>query len=151
MYWSLIVFVVLVVIAASGGAMFKPGEWYRRLRKPSWTPPNWVFPVVWSVLYLMMAFAAWLVWRVDPTSIAIWFWGAQLVFNWIWSALFFGMRRMDIALWDIGVLWVLVAGFIVTASSASTTAALLFVPYLVWVTIAGTLNWTVLRMNRSSV
>ena len=67
--WSLAVFVVLVVAAASSGVFFKPGEWYRSLRKPGWTPPNWVFGPVWSVLYIMIAVAGWLVWRADPSSL----------------------------------------------------------------------------------
>jgi tryptophan-rich sensory protein len=148
--WSLVVFVALVVAAASSGVFFKPGEWYRGLRKPGWTPPNWVFGPVWSVLYIMIAVAGWLVWRADPSNPAIWFWGAQLLVNAIWSGLFFGMRRMDLAMYDIALLWIMVAGFIVTASAVSTTAALLFVPYLIWVTIAGALNLAVLRLNRAA-
>jgi len=148
--WSLAVFVALVVVAASSGVFFKPGEWYSGLRKPSWTPPNWVFGPVWMVLYIMIAVAGWLVWRADASSIAIWFWGAQLLVNATWSGLFFGMRRMDLAMYDIALLWVMVAGFIFSASAVSTTAALLFAPYLLWVTIAGALNLAVLRLNREA-
>lgn len=151
MYWSLVVFFACAVAAASSGAIFKPGPWYESLRKPSWTPPNWAFPVVWSVLYLMIALAGWLVWRADPGSPAIWFWGAQLLVNATWSGVFFGLRRMDLAFYDIGFLWLLVAGFIVTASAVSISAALLFAPYLLWVTIAAALNWTVWRMNGAAV
>jgi translocator protein len=150
-YFPLLVFVALVVAAASSGVFFRPGEWYRRLRKPGWTPPNWLFGPVWSVLYLMMAVAGWLVWRTDPSSVAIWIWALQLVTNASWSGVFFGMRRMDLAFYDIALLWVLVAAFIVAALPISTTAALLFVPYLIWVTIAGALNWTVWRMNATTV
>ncbi len=145
--WSLAVFIALVVAAASSGVFFRPGEWYRALRKPDWTPPNWLFGPVWSVLYLMIAVAGWLVWSKEPGSAAIWLWGLQLAVNATWSAIFFGLRRMDLAFYDIGLLWLLIAGFIVAAAGVSTTAALLFVPYLVWVTIAGALNWTVWRMN----
>lgn len=145
--WSLVVFIVLVVVAASSGVLFKPGAWYAGLRKPVWTPPNWLFGPVWSVLYVMIAVAGWLVWRADASNPAIWLWGAQLVVNATWSGIFFGMRRMDLAFFDILLLWLLVAAFIVTASAVSTTAALLFVPYLIWVTIAGALNLTVWRMN----
>ena len=95
----------------------------------------------------MIAVAGWLVWSVQPTSTAMWFWGLQLAVNAGWSGLFFGMRRMDLAFYDIGLLWLLVASFIVSASALSTAAALLFVPYLIWVTIAGALNWTVWRLN----
>jgi len=145
--WSLAVFIVLVVIAASSGVVFKPGAWYETLRKPSWTPPNWLFGPVWSVLYIMIAFAGWLVWSAAPGSTAMWFWGGQLVVNAAWSGIFFGMRRMDLAFYCIGLLWLLVAGFILSAAAISTVAALLFVPYLIWVTIAGALNLSVWRMN----
>jgi benzodiazapine receptor len=149
--WSLLVFVMLVVVAASSGVLFKPGAWYESLRKPRWTPPNWLFGPVWSVLYIMIAVAGWLVWRAAPDSPAMWLWGLQLVVNATWSGVFFGMRRMDLAFYDIGLLWILVAGFILTASGISGVAALLFVPYLVWVSIAGALNWTVWRMNPERV
>jgi benzodiazapine receptor len=145
--WSLAVFVILVVVAASSGIFFQPGDWYESLRKPRWTPPNWLFGPVWSVLYVMIAIAGWLVWKQAPGSGAMWFWGLQLFVNATWSGVFFGMRRMDLAFYDIGLLWLLVAGFIVTALPISTVAALLFVPYLIWVSIAGALNWTVWRMN----
>ncbi|MCX7304244.1 MAG: tryptophan-rich sensory protein [Hyphomicrobiales bacterium] len=145
--WSLAAFVALVFAAASSGAFFRPGEWYRALRKPSWTPPNWLFGPVWSVLYIMIAVAGWLVWNAEPGSAAMWFWGLQIAVNMAWSGIFFGMRRMDIAFFDIALLWLLVAGFIVTAAAVSSIAAWLFVPYLIWVTIAGALNWTVWRLN----
>lgn len=145
--WSLAVFIALVVGAASTGVFFKPGPWYRALRKPRWTPPNWLFGPVWSVLYIMIAFAGWLVWGYRPSSPAMVFWGLQLLVNTAWSGIFFGMRRMDLAFYDIGLLWLVVAGFILTALPVSTVAALLFVPYLIWVSIAGALNWTVWRMN----
>lgn len=145
--WSLFVFVALVMGAASSGVFFRPGEWYRSLRKPRWTPPNWLFGPVWSVLYVMMAVAGWLVWSISPTSAAMWLWGLQLTVNAGWSGLFFGMRRMDLAFYNIALLWLVAAGFIFTASTLSTAAALLFVPYLLWVTIAGALNWTVWKMN----
>lgn len=149
--WSLAVFVMLVVVAASSGVLFKPGDWYRALRKPRWTPPNWLFGPVWSVLYVMIAVAGWLIWRAQPSSAAMWFWGLQLVINTVWSGIFFGMRRMDLAFADIVLLWLSVAGFILMAAAVSSTAALLFVPYLIWVTIAGALNWTVWRMNPATV
>ena len=147
--WSLLVFFLLMVVTGTSGAFFQPGEWYRGLRKPGWTPPNWLFGPVWTALYVMIAIAGWLVWRNAPAGTAIWLWGLQLVVNFCWSALFFGMRRMDLAFYDVVLLWLLIAAFIVAAAPISLTASLLFVPYLIWVTIAGTLNWTVWRMNPS--
>ena len=143
---SFVVFLGLVMVAASTGMLFKPGEWYRRLKKPSWTPPDLAFPIVWTVLYLMIAVAGWLVWREGSVAALI-FWGLQLILNALWSYLFFGQRRMDLALADVSLLWLSVAGFIVIAWPLSTTAALLFVPYLIWVSIAANLNRAVRKMN----
>jgi benzodiazapine receptor len=145
--WSLLVFLGLMVVAAMSGVFFKPGEWYERLAKPRWTPPNWLFGPVWTTLYILIAIAGWLVWRAEPSSAAMWLWGAQLVLNALWSALFFGARRMDLAFAEVVLLWLSIAGFIALAAGISTAAALLFVPYLVWVAIAATLNLTVWRMN----
>jgi tryptophan-rich sensory protein len=144
---SFLAFVVAVVLTASTGAIFKPGAWYETLDKPSWTPPDWAFPVVWSILYLFMAAAGWLVWQSAGWSLALAFWLAQLVLNGAWSWLFFGLRRMDLALADVALLWLCIVLFILLAWPLSTTASLLFLPYLVWVTIAAALNLTVWRMN----
>lgn len=144
---SLLVFVVLVIATASSGALFQPGEYYETLRKPSWTPPNWAFGPVWSVLYIMIAVAGWLVWRAEGWSAATIVWGVQLVLNGLWSYFFFGARRMDLAFVDVVLMWLSIAAFILLAWPVSTWAALLFLPYLVWVTIAGALNLAVWRMN----
>ena len=132
---------------ASSGAIFRPGDWYEALRKPNWTPPNWVFGPVWSVLYILIAIAGWLVWRAQSDSVAMWVWGAQLPLNGAWSWLFFGRRRMDLAFGEVCLMWLSIAAFILAAYPVSALASLLFVPYLIWVTIAATLNFTVWRLN----
>lgn len=144
---SLLVFAAAVFLVACSGAIFKPGAWYDGLEKPAWTPPDWAFPVVWSILYLMIAVAGWLVWGQTGWSMALSIWIAQLVLNGAWSWLFFGMKRMDLAFVDVSLLWLSIAGFIILAWPISTTAALLFLPYLAWVSIAAALNLTVWRMN----
>ncbi|MGV8938221.1 MAG: TspO/MBR family protein [Allorhizobium sp.] len=146
-----IAFIAIVFIAASSGAIFKPGKWYESLRKPSWTPPKWAFPVVWSVLYVGIIYAGWSVWTTAGWSLPLLIWGFQIVFNAAWSALFFGVRRMGLALGDIAALWLSILAFIVTAWPISEIASLLFVPYLVWVSTAGFLNYTVLRLNSQPV
>lgn len=148
--WSLAAFALLALVAASSGAFFKPGEWYRQLRKPSWTPPSWVFGAVWSVLYVMIAIAGWLVWRIEPGGAAVWLWGLQLVLNGLWSGIFFGRRRIDWAMFEIALLWFAIAAFMAAAADVSAPAAILFVPYLIWVTIASTLNWSVYRLNATA-
>lgn len=141
------IFVVIVLAAASSGAIFKPGAWYENLRKPGWTPPNWAFPVVWSILYVMIGYAGWLVWTTVGWSLPMAFWALQMVVNALWSYFFFGQRRMGLALIDVAVLWLSVALFILTALPVSPMASLLFVPYLAWVTAAATLNYSVRRLN----
>lgn len=148
---SAIVYALLIAVAAASGGIFKPGEWYEGLEKPGWTPPNWAFPVVWTTLYLMIGAAGWIVWRLDGFGIATMLWGAQLVFNAAWSYLFFGIRRMDWALVDSGAMWLTIAAFIFVAWPISTTAALLFVPYLLWVTVAFALNRSVWTLNREAL
>jgi tryptophan-rich sensory protein len=144
---SLVIFVVIVVATASTGVLFRPGAWYATLRKPAWTPPDRAFGPIWTVLYIGIAVAGWLVWRAEGPGLAIALWGCQILFNALWSWLFFGIRRMDLAFVDVVLLWLSVAAFILAALPVSTVAAMLFVPYLVWVTIAATLNRTVQRLN----
>jgi len=144
---TLVVFLVLVFIAASSGAVFKPGTWYEGLRKPAWTPPGWVFPLVWTILYVLIATAGWLVWEANSHGIALYFWAAQWVFNTAWSWLFFGLKRMDWGFADICFLWLSACGFILAAWNLVPLASWLFLPYLVWISIAGVLNLTVWRLN----
>jgi len=144
---ALLIFTLLTFAAASTGAIFKPDTWYKNLNKPRWTPPNIVFPIVWTLLYIMIAAAGWLVWREPNNGLALAFWALQWVFNASWSWLFFGRRRMDLGFADICLLWASAAGFILAAWPVSPLAALLFVPYLIWVSIAAALNLTVWRLN----
>jgi benzodiazapine receptor len=148
-------FIVVCTAAAMSGAVFKPDRWYRELRKPSWNPPDWVFPVVWTILYAMMAIAGWLVWReagsFAAAALPLALFTVQLVLNALWSAIFFGMKRMDLALAEVGLLWLAILACIVTFAPISAAAAWLMAPYLLWVTIAAYLNYTVLRLNRDAV
>lgn len=135
--------------AASTGAIFAPGEWYRALNKPTWTPPDWVFPVTWMVLYVAMVVAAW---RValsgDPLmAFALSLWSAQIVLNALWSPVFFGAQRVGAGMAVLVALWASVAATLVTFLLVDLIAGLLLVPYLIWVSIAGKLNWWILRNN----
>lgn len=144
---ALTVFFLVVVAAALSGAFFKPGEWYDRLRKPDWNPPKWVFPVGWTILYAFIAIAGWLVWKEAGYSLALVVWSVQLVLNAAWSWLFFGIRRMDWAFWDVSGLLLSTLLFIAIAWPISVIAALLFVPYLAWVATAALLNWAIWGLN----
>lgn len=145
---SLAVFIVLTVLAASFGAAFQPGDWYAHLDKPTWTPPNAVFAPMWSALYLAIAIAGWRLWRSTGRFVAaLQIWMAQLFLNALWSFLFFGIHRMDIAFVDIALLLATIVAFIVTARRHSLAASWLFVPYALWVAFAAALNFTVWQLN----
>lgn len=142
-----LLFAACVAAAALVGSRYMPGDWYATLKKPTWTPPNWVFGPVWGTLYLMIAAAGFLVWRAGNAKLPLAFWATNLVLNAAWSWLFFGLHRIDWALADIALVWLTIVGFILTAWLRSATASLLFVPYLAWVSLATALNFTIWRMN----
>ena len=143
-----IVFLALVAVTAGSGALFMPGEWYASLRKPEWTPPDWLFAPVWTVIYIAIAAAGWLVWRARQRIDApLVLWGLQLIANALWSWLFFGLHLPGVAFADIIVMLGLILGFIVAAKRSSPPAAALFVPYASWVTFAGALNLAIWQMN----
>ena len=145
---SLLVFISSVALVAAFGAQFEPGAWYAQLQKPAWNPPNWVFGPVWTLLYLAIAAAGWLVWReVRAVKPVLQLWGLQLIANGLWSWLFFGLHRPDIALVDIAVLFCLIVGFILAARRYSVAASWLFVPYAVWVGFAAALNGSIWSAN----
>ena len=128
--------------------------WYVTLNKPSWNPPPWVFAPVWTVLYLMMGVAAWRVWAVPAgevpsgrRSAALALYGAQLILNGLWSWLFFGFQRIDLALYEIGVLLLAIIATAILFGRVQRSAGLLFIPYIAWVTFATVLNFTLHRMN----
>jgi translocator protein len=137
--------------AAAGGGLIQPGGWYDSLQKPSWTPPRWAFPVVWTTLYLFMAYAAMRVGLkgvTDPNAaMALALWSVQIAINTLWTPVFFGLRRMKAGLVIIGLLWLAVAATMVAFFRVDLVAGLLFVPYLVWVSAATALNASVVRLN----
>lgn len=153
-YPALIFFLVVTLLAAAIGSAATSSsvaEWYPTLRKPSWNPPSWVFGPVWMLLYLAMAVAAWRVWRRAETAAArttLGLYGAQLALNAFWSVLFFGLRRPDLALVDIVLLWTLLLVLLVRFARADRLAAALWAPYVGWVGFATVLNATIWQLNR---
>jgi tryptophan-rich sensory protein len=150
---SLVVFLLLCYgVAATASVLTRPAirTWYVTLAKPSWAPPNWAFPVVWTFLYACMAVGGWLVW-VQPSSaarsLALLLFGAQLVLNFLWSPVFFAWHRVGAGVVVIATLWLLLLAFLLSAWNLQRTAALLFVPYLVWVAVAAALNFSIWRLN----
>ena len=144
---SLPFFAVLVIAAATSGAFFMPGAWYESLSKPAWTPPNWAFPVAWTVLYIMIAFAGWLAWRARGFGPAIGIWGVGLLLNALWSYLMFGRHDIFAALLEVALLWLSIAAFIWAVWPLDARAAYLFAPYLLWVSFAAALNFAIGQMN----
>lgn len=134
------------VLAASSAL----GHWYQSLAKPTWNPPQAVFGPVWTALYLIMAIAAWLVWRrgseteVIPAMTAYF---GQLVLNVLWPLIFFGLRAPGWAVIDILFLWIAILVSMLQFGRVSRLAAWLLVPYLAWVTFASALNITIWRIN----
>ena len=139
-------------IAAWLGSMAsrRSEDFYTQIEQPSWAPPPEVFGPVWTVLYILMAIAAWLVWRVAGFAharTALTLFLVQLVVNALWSWLFFAWRMGAAAFVDIVLMWVLVAATIAAFRRHSRLAAALMLPYLAWITFAGALNFTIWRLN----
>jgi benzodiazapine receptor len=139
--------------AAGLGSLFtKPsiGGWYVTLRKPPWTPPNWLFGPVWSVLYLSMAIAAWLVWRkveLPGAKLALLLFAIQFALNIGWSGIFFTLHRPGAALIEVLLLWISILATVWAFWPLSRAAGWLMVPYLAWVAFASTLNYAIWRLN----
>lgn len=141
--------ILLMTLAApSLGALSPPADWYQNINKPAWNPPPWIFGPVWSALYLMMAIAAFLVWRAEGWSRAMTAYLVQLIFNATWTPLFFGAKRIDWACADIVALWFAILVTILCFWKVNKVAAWLMVPYLGWVSFATVLNATLWAMNR---
>jgi tryptophan-rich sensory protein len=139
------------VTGAIGGlASINAAGFYGQLVQPAWAPPAWLFGPVWSVLFVMMAVAAWLVWRrhgFGGAARALQLFAAQLAANALWTWMFFAWRLGALALAEIAVLWLLIAATIAAFWPLHRTAALLLLPYLAWVSFAAALNLALWRLN----
>lgn len=146
---SLLIFLAMVAVTALVGVHYGPGPWYIALQKPPWTPPDWIFGAVWTILYVAIAVAGWMVWRSKALSVTkpILLWLLQLILNGLWSWLFFGLHRPDLALIDILALLAAICCFIAGAKKINHFAAWLFVPYALWVSYATVLNFSIWRLN----
>ncbi len=150
---ALIVFLGICLGVGGLGAIFTGSgvrDWYPQLHKPAGTPPSWVFGPVWTTLYVLMAVSAWLIWREygwgARFALVIFF--AQLALNLAWSGIFFGSRQPGVAFAEIVTLWLAIAFNLVIFYWLRPIAALLLVPYLLWVTYASYLNFGIWRLNR---
>jgi tryptophan-rich sensory protein len=142
--------VAVTFAAAAMGGLFLPGDWYASLQKPAWNPPNWIFGPVWTALYTIMAVAAWLVWKRGGFAgqrRALLCFLLQLLFNALWSPLFFGLHLPGLAFVDLVLLWLALLATVAAFWKAHRLAGAMLLPYLAWVTFAGALNFALWRLN----
>jgi translocator protein len=140
----------LCFTAAVGAAFVSTDGWYASLNKPSWNPPSWLFGPAWSLLYVMMAVAAWLVWREGGWKAqrrALGLFLVQWLLNALWTPLFFGLHRPGLAFAEIVALWLFLFLTVTSFWRVSKVAGALLLPYLAWVTFATVLNLTIWRLN----
>lgn len=151
---SLVVFIFLCLVVENLGSFWTKetvSTWYPTLIKPSWTPPGWMFRVVWTILYIMIAISGWLIYRSKNSqerSIALTLYGVQLFLNFIWSFLFFFLRSPILGLIDIILMDLFIGLTILKAWPVRPLASILLIPYLLWVMYATTLNAGIWLLNR---
>lgn len=153
-HWLVLALFLLICLgtATLGAAVtnLSVGDWYVDLHKPSWNPPSWIFGPVWTLLYVTMAVAAWIVWRrkgLAQGRMPLLLFGVQLTLDAGWSPLFFGLRNPGLAFADIVLLWLAIAATVVAFGRVSRWATGLLLPYLGWVSFATALNFVIWRMN----
>ena len=152
MFWMLFaIFFAACLGAGATGGLFPPGSWYRALKKPSWTPPDWVFPVAWFVLYVCMSLAGARVAMLPMAGLALALWALQISINSLWTPIFFGLQNIRIGMFVLIALWFSVLATLSALWMVDWIAGLLFLPYLVWVTIAAALNGAVWQMNPDQI
>jgi translocator protein len=147
---ALIGWLVFCFSATATAALVSTHGWYAELNKPSWNPPAWVFGPTWTLLYTMMAIAAWLVWRdggwrVQARALGLFI--LQWLLNLLWTPLFFGMHRVGLALVDIILLWLVLTMTLRSFWRINKIASALLMPYLAWVSFAAALNFFIWRLN----
>jgi translocator protein len=152
----LALFVLLALGVGVLGAIFSPGlsatatRWYATLVKPAWLPPQSWFAPVWAVLYVLMGVAAWLIWRERyhrGRSTALAACAVQLVLNALWPPLFFGLKNIDAGLFDIVALWLAIGWTLREFARVRIAAAVILVPYFLWVSFATAINLAIWKMN----
>ena len=148
-FLGLLFWLATAYLTAFFASQFELGEWYRQLQKPWFTPPDLAFPVVWSILYTLMGISVWLVWkeRREAKRLAIGLYVIQLIFNGVWSYLFFELHWLGTALVDISLLWLVIGGMIRNYWAINRYASLVLIPYLGWISLAWALNVSIYLNN----
>jgi translocator protein len=141
---------VLIGVTASFATASSVSSWYIELNKPFFNPPNWLFGPVWTLLYLMMGVSSWLVYRSPASAsrtLSLDTYGFMLFLNFCWSFLFFGFQMPGLAFIEIVFLWAIIVAMIIQFGRVSRLAALLQIPYLIWVSFASVLNGSIWYLN----
>jgi tryptophan-rich sensory protein len=145
--------IVTVLMLGIGGATTNVGPWYQTLRKPTWNPPNWAFGPAWTIILGLAAWAGVLAWLGARDVADYWrigvLYALNIVLHMLWSPLFFNLQRPDWALIEVPFLWLSILALIIGLAPISALASLLIVPYLLWVSFAAFLNYTIVRLNRA--
>jgi tryptophan-rich sensory protein len=148
MFWlDFLVFLFACMAAGLTGSLFPPGKWYSELNKPVWTPPNWVFPVAWPILYLLMSYSGATLANLESAGSALALWALQISLNTLWTPVFFGLKNLKLGLIIILLLLVSVAICTYVFWLYAWISGLLFLPYLAWVVFAAALNAAVFKLN----
>ncbi|MFA1028983.1 TspO/MBR-related protein [Pseudomonas syringae pv. helianthi] len=145
---TFLIFLLACCAAGATGIIFKPGAWYESLQKPSFTPPDWAFPVAWTTIYLLLAWAGYRLTLIPGSTTVLALWAAQIALNTLWTPVFFGANRIGAAMVILAILWIVVATMIVMALQLDIITGLILFPYLVWLSTAAALNVSILRHNR---
>ncbi len=141
-----------LVVASVGATLTDPtGPWYQGLVKPGWNPPDFVFPIAWTLIFVAATIAGVTAWRDAPdrraAELVIGLFALNGALNILWSLLFFRMQRPDWALAEVALLWLSIAGLIWVCGRRNRRSGWLLVPYLLWVSVAGALNLAVVQLN----
>lgn len=140
-----------VLTALVGSTITVLGPWYYSLAQPDWAPPDYMFGIIWTAIFALIALAAVVGWRMAPTrrdaELMVGMFALNGFLNILWSFLFFRLQRPDLAFYELIALWLSIAALVWFCGRFSKPAALLLLPYLAWVTTAGVLNWQVVQLN----
>lgn len=143
--WVYAAFIIGVVVIGGGiGVITLPGAWYVGLQKPGFTPPNWLFGPMWTTLYVLIGWVGARKWLYGGAARL---WWAQMALNFLWSPVFFGAQQPFAALLVIVAMWAVIAGFILREWRNDRLSAVLFLPYLAWVSLATALNAAIVILN----
>ena len=147
----LLAFALSYATAGIGAALTDLGPWYFALKHPSWKPPDAAFGVIWSSIFTLCAISAWLAWQAADTPAlrrrVLVLFGVNAVLNIVWSALYFKLQRPDWALFEVVFLWLSILALMIGLAPYTPFATWLLLPYLLWVSFATFLNWTIVRIN----